>query len=145
VDHDSLGQKVLLCALLALIGISLTLVMPPLMAEVTYVVEAKERESPGRFGATGAYAQAYGLFVTAFAAGTLIGPIWGGYVENAAGWGTMAWSLGVFSIAGAIPCLVYTGGLITEVNAKSGEERALGKTAMRNAAATMVGRVENVV
>jgi len=66
----------------------------------------------------------------AFAAGTLIGPIWGGYVYQAAGWGTMAWSLGVFSIAGAIPCLLYTGGLITEVNAKNGEERAVGKTAM---------------
>jgi len=58
VDHDSLGQKVLLSALLALIGVSLTLVFPPLMAEITYVVEAKERESPGCFGATGAYAQA---------------------------------------------------------------------------------------
>lgn len=144
VDHDSLGQKVLLCALLALIGVSLTLIMPPLMAEITYVVEAKERECPGRFGPTGAYAQAYGLFVTAFAAGTLIGPIWSGYVEDAAGWSTMAWSLGVFSVAGAIPCLIWTGGLITDVNAKSGEERAIGKSAMNdNATAGIV--VDNAV
>jgi hypothetical protein len=135
VDHDSLGQKVLLCALLALIGVSLTLVMPPLMAEITYVVEAKERECPGRFGPTGAYAQAYGLFVTAFAAGTLIGPIWSGYIEDAAGWGTMSWTLGLFSIAGAVPCLIWTGGLITEVNAKSGEERAIGKTALNGTVA----------
>jgi Major Facilitator Superfamily len=76
VSHNSLGQKVLFCALLSLIGVALTLAMPPLMAEITYVVEAKERESPGRFGNTGAYAQAYGLFVTALAAGTLIGPVW---------------------------------------------------------------------
>ncbi|KAG4436742.1 hypothetical protein IFR05_007760 [Cadophora sp. M221] len=127
VTHDSLGQKVLLCALLFLIGITLTLVNAPLMAEITYVVEAKERESPGRFGPSGAYAQAYGLFVTAFAAGSLIGPLWSGYVVESAGWGTMAWSLGLFGVSGAIPCLVWTGGLITEVNAKSGEERAIGK------------------
>lgn len=145
VDHDSLQQKVLLCALLALIGVSLTLVMPPLMAEITYIVEAKERESPGCFGATGAYAQAYGLFVTAFAAGTLIGPVWSGYVEHVAGWGTMAWSLGLFSIFGAIPCLIWTGGLITEVNAKSGEERAVGKTALNRTPIAAVRQNEGVV
>ncbi len=127
VTHDSLGQKVLLCALLSLIGVALTLVMPPLMAEITYVVEAKEKENPGIFGTTGAYAQAYGLFVTAFAAGTLIGPVWAGYVRIAAGWGTMSWSLGLFGLAAAVPCLIWTGGLITDANAKTGEERAVGK------------------
>jgi MFS family permease len=126
VTHDSLDQKVLLAALLALIGLALTLVMPPLMAEITYLVEAKEKQNPGHFGPTGAYAQAYGLFVAAFAAGTLIGPIWAGYVRGAAGWGTMSWSLGLFSIAGAIPCLIFTGGLITRTNPKTGDERATG-------------------
>jgi MFS family permease len=128
VNKDTLGQKVLLCALLALIGLALTLVMPPLMAEITYVIEAKERQQPGRFGKSGAYAQAYGLFITAFAAGTLIGPIWSGYVRDAAGWGTMTLSLGSFSVAGAIPCLIWTGGLITKNNPKSGEERAVGRS-----------------
>jgi Na+/melibiose symporter-like transporter len=127
VTHDSMGQKVPFCALLVLIGVSLTLVMPPLMAEITYIVEAKEKQSPGRFGPSGAYAQAYGLFITAFVAGTLIGPIWGGYVEDAAGWGTMAWSSGLFSLVGAIPCAIWTGGYIMEVNTKTGEERAIGK------------------
>ena len=126
VTHDSLGQKVLLCTLLSLIGVALTLVMPPLMAEITYVVEAKEKQSPGRYGTTGAYAQAYGLFVMAFAAGTLIGPVWAGYVRDEAGWGTMSWSLGLFSFAGAVPCTIWTGGLITQKNAKTGDERAIG-------------------
>ncbi|PQE21104.1 hypothetical protein CJF32_00005541 [Rutstroemia sp. NJR-2017a WRK4] len=125
VTHNTMGQKVLLMALLALIGISLTLVMPPLMAEITYIVEAKEKQSPGRFGKNGAYAQAYALFIMAFAAGTLIGPVWSGYVRDSAGWGTMSWSLGLFSLTGAIPCLIYTGGLITETNAKTAEERAI--------------------
>ena len=132
VTHNSLSQKVLLSALLALIGVALTLVMPPLMAEITYVVEAKEKQRPGRYGTTGAYAQAYGLFVTAFAAGTLIGPIWAGYVRESAGWGTMAWSLGLFSLAAAVPCAIWTGGLITRTNAKTGDERAIGGPAVPN-------------
>ncbi|KAF7953110.1 hypothetical protein EAE96_006329 [Botrytis aclada] len=125
VTHNSLKQKVLLCALLALIGVSLTCVMPGLMAEITYIVEAKEKQIPGRFGKNGAYAQAYGLFITAYAAGTMIGPIWAGYVEDSAGWGTMALSLGLFSLTGAVPCLIWTGGLITKANAKTAEERAV--------------------
>lgn len=141
VTHNSLSQKVLLCALMALIGVALTLVMPPLMAEITYVVEAKEKQSPGRYGTTGAYAQAYGLFVMAFAAGTLIGPIWAGYVRDNAGWGTMAWSLGLFSLMAAVPCAIWTGGLITRTNAKSGDERAIGGPAVGENRAEGVGVV----
>jgi len=132
VTYDSLGQKVLLCALLALVGVAMAIVMPPLMAEMTYVVEAKEKKNPGIYGTTGAYAQAYGLFVTAFAAGTLIGPIWSGFVEAKAGWGTMTWTLGLFSVTGAIPALIWTGGLITEANAKTGDERAVGRAAIES-------------
>ena len=113
VDHDSLKQKVLLGALLVLLGASLTTVMTPLMAEIMYVVEAKEKKHPGIYGEKGAYAQAYGLFNTAFAAGTLAGPLWGGFVVAKAGWGTMAWTLGLLSALSAIPTLIFVGGLIS--------------------------------
>lgn len=114
VDHDSVGQKVLLCALLALLGAALTMVMTPLLAEITYVVEAKEKKNPAAFGAGGAYAQAYGLFNVAFAGGSLVGPIWAGFVEQKAGWGTMSWTLGLLSAVSAVPVVVYSGGLITK-------------------------------
>lgn len=114
VDHDSMGQKVLLCALLALLGAALTMVMTPLLAEITYVVEAKEKKNPAAFGAGGAYAQAYGLFNVAFAGGSLVGPIWAGFVEQRAGWGTMSWTLGLLSAVSAVPVVVYSGGLITK-------------------------------
>jgi len=39
----------------------------------------------------------------------------------------MSWSLGLFSVAAAIPSLIWTGGLITKVNAKTGAERAAGR------------------
>ena len=109
-----MGQKVLLCALLALLGAALTMVMTPLLAEITYVVEAKEKKNPGAFGAGGAYAQAYGLFNVAFAGGSLVGPIWAGFVEQRAGWGTMGWTLGLLSAVSAVPVVVYSGGLITK-------------------------------
>ncbi|KAA6415862.1 MAG: MFS transporter [Lasallia pustulata] len=123
VDHDSVGQKVLLCALLALLGAALTMVMTPLLAEITYVVEAKEKKKPEAFGAGGAYAQAYGLFNVAFAAGSLVGPIWAGFVEQRAGWSTMSWTLGLVSAVSAVPVVVYSGGLITK---RHREEKRVG-------------------
>jgi MFS family permease len=125
VTDNTTQHKILFCALLSLIGISLMLVMAPLMAEITYVVEAKERRTPGLYGKTGAYAQAYGLFVTAYAGGSLVGPLWGGLVVEKAGWGTMSLTLGLLMASGAVPSLIWTGGLITRNNAKSGNERAV--------------------
>ena len=67
VDHNSIRQKVLLCALLLLIGLALNLATTPLLAEITYVIEQKEKDNPGLFGKKGAYAQAYGLWNVAWA------------------------------------------------------------------------------
>jgi len=57
VTHNTLGQKVLLFVLLAFIGLTLDLVMTPIMAEITFVVVTKEKENPGLFGEKGAFAQ----------------------------------------------------------------------------------------
>lgn len=129
VTENTIQHKVLLSALLVLIGASLTCILSPLMAEITYVVDAKEKKNPGTFGKMGAYAQAYGLFVMSYAAGTLVGPLWGGLVNSTAGWGTMTWTLGLLSASGAVPAFIWTGGLITRKNAKSADERALGRPA----------------
>lgn len=88
------------------------------MAEITYVVEAKEKKRPGMFGHGGAYAQAYGLFNMAFAGGCLVGPIWAGLVRETAGWGTMGWTLGLFSGFTALPTLLWVGGFITRRHEK---------------------------
>ena len=73
------------------------------------MVEAAEKARPGIFGAKGAYAQAYGQYNVAWAAGQLVGPFWSGYLELAAGWGTMAWSLGLLGGITAVPTLLYMG------------------------------------
>jgi hypothetical protein len=104
---------VLLSALLFLIGTCIAVSMTPLIAEFTYVVVAKEKQHPGLFGASGAYAQAYGLFNSAWATGCIVGPIWAGFIQAKAGWGTVTWTLGVLSAVSALPVVVYTGGLIS--------------------------------
>lgn len=126
VDHDSLKQKVLLCALLMLIGACVALIFPAVMAEFTYIVDAKEKKQPGIYGANGAYAQAYGIFNVAYAAGALVGPVWAGYVEAASGWGTLTWSLGAFSAVSAIPVTLFTGGFITRKKHQSASDRGEG-------------------
>ena len=113
VVYDSLNQKVLLCALLAITGFALDLSLTPLMAEITYAVEAQMAKSPpGSFGTNGAFASAYGLFNMAFAAGSMAGPLLAGLVKQRAGWGTTMLVLGCVSIASAIPTVIWCGGSI---------------------------------
>jgi MFS family permease len=122
VMYDSIGQKILLCALLVLIGICLTLIMPPLLAEIDHVVGLEEKKRPGSLGKRGAAAQAFGLFNVAFALGTLIGPLWAGFVVKKAGWGTMGWTLAILSGVGAMVTFIWTGGRIV----LKGKERSSG-------------------
>ncbi|RPA97524.1 MFS general substrate transporter [Choiromyces venosus 120613-1] len=111
-DHNSVSQIVLMCAILALIGIGLVLIMPTVMAEISLFLNEVEENNPGIFGSNGAYAQGYGLFNVAFSAGTFVGPLWSGFLKDAVGWNTMVWTIGVLSIFTAIPSTIYTGGKI---------------------------------
>ena len=98
--------------MLSLIGLCLALVMTPLMAEIDHVVKLEEKRRPGSLGKRGAAAQGFGLLNAAFAVGTLIGPLWAGFVVQKAGWGTMGWTLGLLSGVAAVATLVWTGGRI---------------------------------
>ena len=122
VSQPGIRQVVLLCALLALLGFALTMTLTPLMAEVTYEVDTQEKAQPGKFGAKGAYAQAYGLFNTAFAGGMLVGPLWGGFVTGIAGWETTCWSLGIWSAVSAVPAVLFTGGWIGDWKKRNSRE-----------------------
>jgi MFS family permease len=136
VHENTIGQKVLLCALLALVGISLTLVITPMMAEITYAVAAKAaHHPPGHFGKNGAYAQAYSLFNVAWAAGCMIGPLLAGLVNQAHGWGTATLILGLISLATVVPTAIWTGGSIfKKVRARKEERRRHDEGAVEDAA-----------
>jgi MFS family permease len=114
VDENSTKDKVLLCALLGLTGLFLALTFPPIMAEISSVVEAKEKSMLARghpgFGSGGAYAQAYALFNVAFAGGCMAGPLLAGFIVEDKGWTTMSWVLGLLSAIAAVPAFLWLGG-----------------------------------
>jgi len=112
VNHETILQKVLLCALLALIGFCLTMGMAPLMAEIDHVVELEEKRRPGSLGKRGGAAQGFGLFNSSFALGTLIGPLWAGFVVQSSGWSTLGWNFGLLSAVAALATFWWTGGRI---------------------------------
>lgn len=124
VDHEGIRQKVLLCALLALIGLGVTLSLTPLMAEVSYAVDAQGAKRPaGFFGKNGAFAQAYGLFNMAYAGGTMIGPLLAGLVKEIAGWGTATLVLGCVSFVCVLPTVIWCGGSIFKLRKRQKAEK----------------------
>ncbi|KAJ2894770.1 major facilitator superfamily domain-containing protein [Zalerion maritima] len=110
VTQDTIGHKVLMCALLALLGVSLYFSSIPLMAEISYIIEDKERRHPGIFGKKGVYGIAYGLFNTFFALGGTIGSLVSGYLMEGPGWGTTMWVLGLWCASGGIVVGLWLGG-----------------------------------
>ncbi|KPM43074.1 hypothetical protein AK830_g3473 [Neonectria ditissima] len=105
VSEDSMAHKVMLCGLLAGVGMAIACVFAPLMAEINWSVQGNEQDSDDV-----PVAQAYGLYNMAFSGGTIIGPLIGGLIRDSAGWGTVAWTMGIMTFVSAIPQLIWTGG-----------------------------------
>lgn len=74
VDEDTLGDKVLLCAMLFMVGVGAALVFGPLMAEITWAIEDDEADRED--SSTVPYATAYGLFNMAFQPEPCLAPSW---------------------------------------------------------------------
>ncbi|MDI1485705.1 MAG: hypothetical protein OHK93_003894 [Ramalina farinacea] len=103
VDHDSLSQKIILCVLLTICGFTLILIVSPVAADLSVVVEEKEKADPNAFGPGGAYAQAFALFNCSMAAATLFGPVAAAALRERYGWGVMSAATGAFALSGAVP------------------------------------------
>lgn len=126
VNRNTWGQKVLLCALLTLIGSCFTLTLDPLIAEIAYVVEYKAESDAERYGSTvKAYAQAFALFNMAYSVGNTVGPLWAGVAREAAGWGTMSWTLGLLAGVSAISSGLWCGGWISNQDARWGQKQRI--------------------
>ncbi|KAJ4313508.1 hypothetical protein N0V84_009385 [Fusarium piperis] len=105
VSENRIEDKILLCGLLVAIGIAMSCIFGPLMAEITWSVQGEDGNS-----GVGQIAQAYGLYNMAYSGGSLVGPLLGGLIRDNAGWGTVGWSLGIIVFVSAIPTMLYTGG-----------------------------------
>lgn len=112
VVNNTLEHRILLCCLLVCCGFTLILIVSPVAADLSAVVEEKEKHDPGIFGPGGAYAQAFALFNCSMAAATLFGPVVGGFLIEKYGWGVMTAAMGVFAFSGAVPSFFYTGGWV---------------------------------
>jgi len=121
VTQNSLAQKVLLCALLAIIGFGVALTLAATMAEFTYIAAEKERRQPGSMGRGGAYAQSYSLFNVSWAFGSLVGAYWAGGVRLAAGFGAMGWSLALLCGVFCVPTLMFVGGSVFALKRRKDE------------------------
>ncbi|PWY68410.1 MFS transporter [Aspergillus heteromorphus CBS 117.55] len=126
VTHNSMGQKVLLCALLALIGVCIASLMPPLLVEASYIVHEKEERTPNVFGKGGAMALAYGILNTAYAAGMIVGPFFAGFIRDDVGWGTMTWALGLLTGVSGVPILLFLGGSVFATEKEESADTSLG-------------------
>ena len=120
-QENQSGQVAILCVILSLLGTqtfatllsmgtSLTFIIPPSMSEIALIAG---EHGPGNYG------QAYGLFNVAFSGGFLVGPLWGGYVTEKAGWDIMVESLAGLAGVSAIPVAIWTGGWMNLRDMKS--------------------------
>ncbi|KAK3360248.1 major facilitator superfamily domain-containing protein [Lasiosphaeria hispida] len=108
VTDNTLNHKILLCALLTLLGVTLlTLANTPLLAEMAYAIDAKEATRPGVWGNTGVYGVAYGLWTTGYALGGTVGSLMAGYLKAGPGWATTTWSLAILCAAGVLVTLGF--------------------------------------
>ncbi|KAL9127032.1 MAG: hypothetical protein Q9217_004021 [Psora testacea] len=99
-----------LLILLGLAGTSFAFTGSPLRVEAARVVAAIEQDRPGVFGPNGAYSQAFGLINAGMAAGSMLGPLYAGYMRVWLGWGAMSSSMGILSSIMLVLVLLVTGG-----------------------------------
>lgn len=83
------AKVVSFCVILALNGIGLCMVSTPAFVEAIRVTQRYEASNPGFFGDYGPYAQLYGFNCLFFSAGLTIGPIVGGVLRDAFGYGVV--------------------------------------------------------
>lgn len=108
VTNDSISQKVLLCSLLALVGIALVFTIPALLSDITIATADLQRDDPVRFGDSPALAQSFGLFLSSFSGGTLVGPMVAGVLKVRAGWGAATLILALACAFASIPIMLKT-------------------------------------
>lgn len=94
------------------LGFTLILIVSPVAADLSTVVEEKEKADPDAFGPGGAYAQAFALFNCSMAAATLFGPVVAGALVERYDWGVMTAAMGIFAFSGAIPAVSLSGTVI---------------------------------
>ena len=109
VTPEEPAWRPVLLTLLICAGLGSTLGFPPFTADVGHAVAAIEEARPGSLGPGGAYAQAYGLMNAASALGSMVGPLYAGFVKDRLGWGWTMTSLGLMAVGILVLVIAFTG------------------------------------
>ena len=131
VDHDSKAMLALLCSLTLLLGVSLNMILTPSWSDASYTVDEIMSNEPGIFGTKGAYAQAFALMNMAYAIGSLVGPLLGGFLVENVGWNDLTLGTGIFCAICVVPCLFATGGRRRQGGELTVEDGESGISALR--------------
>lgn len=130
-NDDSMRSKVLLGALLALIGrfpapeklrsqyqvtdgqkiagFGLNMILTPLATDVYHQAEVLAANNPQVFHVMGAFAQVYSLFNAALGLGSVVGPGLSGILYAKTSWELTGGILALLCALGSIPVWLYTG------------------------------------
>ena len=119
IDHYEAGQVALLCVLLFAIGTAMNMVLTPAWSDTIHLVKMKSEQAPEIFGEKGAYAQAFGLLNMAYAVGSVLGPLMGGWLIQEVGWNRLTLGGGILCGVCVIPCMLYTGDKTQKNNVSS--------------------------
>ena len=110
------------------IGVSVTLLNPAFIKEANSAVRDIEEKRPAVLGPYSANAQAFGLISCAFASGSMLGPIYAGFIRDRFGWPVMTLCMGVLSLILLILAVLVIGGrehgAIAASNGNGGVESA---------------------
>ena len=77
--------------------------LSPLAADMYDIVSQMGEEHHLLFGPGGAFAKAYGLFNTALALGTMVGPALAGLLYATEGWNVAVWAMAAVCASGVVP------------------------------------------
>jgi MFS family permease len=108
IQSWSVAKVVLLLFFLFMIGVGISLVMVPGMAEISGFAENKEKDDPNLFGPRGATSQCCALMTIAMAAAGVVGPIVIGAIQSTSGWIASSITIGAFAALGLVSLLLKT-------------------------------------
>ncbi|SMQ55552.1 unnamed protein product [Zymoseptoria tritici ST99CH_3D1] len=112
VSHNSIGQKVLVCALLFLVGLTCAGRLGIYTSQVNHAVRDFAQNRPGLLDPDRAIGQAQGVWNAAYSAGCGLGPVYSGLIQDRAGWSTETWTVALLGVCAAILAFLFTDGWI---------------------------------
>jgi MFS family permease len=115
VSYNSVGQKVLVCALLFLVGLTAAGRIGIYTSQVNHAMREFARDRPRLLGSDKAVAQAQGVWTAAYSAGCALGPVYGGLIQGKAGWSTETWAVALLGVCSAVLGFLFTDGWIGRV------------------------------